>query len=604
MRHVLASALALTALGALAPPAAQAQTLPLWSVCEVTRETASRPINAYVTPDATATFTGPGGVTKSVRGFVYELFDPNVATGRWRARYKFRLAVTVAGSWSYTVSSGESGLNLTTPTPVNLSECRTPVTPLRGFLRRDAAKPLSFVWDDGQHAFIWGQTYYQLVNNARCELDNSLGISCTELYNWRASIDNTKTRRMSKVRLLIAPWIALGRGSGTGSDYTGASGPYLRTSGGTGPFDRSQLDHNHWKALDTVIRYLYDKGMIAELILFRDFTGTNDAQVGTLDEDKRFVGYAVARYAAFPNVVWSLANEWQNAHATPNPSHWNALGACVRSGCSDTAGRTYLGDPWLTQGANVRPLTIHPNHKLQADGVTRNGQCFSFFAQTWPSSVSLQWSGSSAYPNGDQLGYNGAMCNKPGGTCQGGANKSWPVTNDEYGYFETNQATRHRNKIWGLATGGGYGTSGDTRTAPAPIFTGAWAAASEYSDIQRVIDYFAPVSTPASGRALLYWDMTGAESCGVTDRIHVLTDSLKTQMVVYFAVPGSNLNVSVVPNTSFYHRWWYNPRTPTSQGQDETDGGCASGNTFTTPDQLGDWVLRLKKCPFASCTSC
>lgn len=607
MRHVISLVLALAAFGAVVPPPAQAaDSLSLWSVCEVTRETATRPINAYVSHDATATFTGPGGVTRSVRGFVYELFDPNVVTGRWRARFKFRLAVTSAGSWSYTVSSGDTGLNLPTPTFVNLAECRTPVAPLHGFLRRNAANPFSFVWDDGQRAFVWGQTYYQLVNNARCELDASLGLSCTELYDWRTSINNTASRRMAKVRLLIAPWNALGRGNGLGSDVTGASGPYLRTNGGTGSFDRSQIDHDHWKALDTVIRYLYDKGTIAELVLFRDFAGNchgpGDALVGTLDEDKRYLGYAVARYAAFPNVVWSLANEWQCAHGPANPSHWDTLGGCLRSGCSDSSGRAYLGDPWLTQGANTRPLTIHPNHELKADG-TRNGQCFSFFGSTWPSSVSLQWHQSNSNPEGDRRGYNGVLCNKPAGTCQAGANKSWPVSNDEYGYFGNLDRTQHRNTIWGLATGGGYGTSGDIRTSPAPILTGAWAAANEYSDIQRVIDYFAPASTPASGRALPYWAMNGAEGCGDPDRIHVLADGTKSQLVVYFAIPATNAIVGSVPNT-YYHRWWYNPRTATSQNQDESDGGCAAGNIFSTPDQNGDWVLRLKKCPSASCSGC
>src|SRR6185295_14446228 len=325
--------------------------------------------------------------------------------------------------------------NLPAATFISLPECRTPVTALHGFQRRDNANPLSFVWDDTTRAFVWGQTYYQIVNNARCELDNSLGTPCTDLYAWRTSIDNTKNRRIAKVRLLIAPWNALGRGSGLGSDITGASGPFVRTSGGTGPYDRSQLDFNHWKALDTVIRDLYDKGVIAELIVFRDTAtsvpngcGTGDSLLGTVDEDKRYLGYAVARYAAFPNVIWSLTNEWQCTN-TP-ASRWDTLGGCLKNGCSDSFLRAYLGDPWFAQGSNLRPLTVHPAHKFPAMTGPIVGQCFSFFGSAWPSSVSLQRHKISGDPASDQVAYDSVMCNKPGGTCQGTNNKSWPVSND------------------------------------------------------------------------------------------------------------------------------------------------------------------------------
>jgi hypothetical protein len=586
-----------------------------WSQCEITLETANRYPYPYRDVSVTATFSGPGGPLV-VHGFLYETFDLNPVANRIKGRFKVRFSPPQTGTWTYTTTSSDTGLVVTTPTDISPS-CTAPGPGgAHGFLRTDPSNPYSFVWDDTTRFFMWGQTYYQAVNNARYET------SATPA--WKTAVDNTNVRKMNKVRVLIAPWNPYWDPATSAQTETQpfcrqppASNPTQPTSclqvTANGQLDHDQLDFDHWKALDAVVQYLYDKGMVAEIVIFRDGTSNVVGPIslfGTLDQDKTFLDHAIARYGAYPNVIWSLTNEWQSAKN--DSSYWNTIGDCVRSGCTTSGGRAVGPDPWVIQGTFKRPLTIHPA------SASNQGHCFSFYGQTWPAHASLQEHKSNSTCTGfqgDVMGYNSIAANRQSvaGTCTPTSGKSLPVSNDEYGYLGLAFTTagcvpqtrdEHRNVMWGIATAGGYGTAGDIRCdcpdsfgrclssslcSVPPIQSTLWRSGNEWIDVQRIIEFFTTRSIP-------YWTMAGQDVYPDSDRVHTLADSGKNNLVSYFA---ANASVTLGLPTGTYKTVWYNPRTNVDNTLTCTVV-TSSQPSFSPPDTSGDWVLWLRKsavCP-------
>jgi len=295
------------------PPAARAVNVPQWSVYEtsLTSVGTSTTKSAYTTITVTATFTDPSSVQHTVQGFLYSSDNP---TGSGHVTYKIRYNMNIQGTWTYTVaaSNGDAGLTVSTPVSVVCVAPAAPpggVTP-HGFLRRNSGFLDSFVWDDGARPFLWGQTYYQIVNQARGQ--SSLcptPVPTPDTCPWRIAVKNSSGFGMNKVRMLISPWDKDPRYAETQ--------PFPRVSGA---LDHDDLDLTHWQSLDAAVQYMNTQDIASEIILFRDPLlppgvkcpcSACESFFGTVPQDQRYVRYAMARYAAYPNVMWSLSNEWQ-----------------------------------------------------------------------------------------------------------------------------------------------------------------------------------------------------------------------------------------------------------------------------------------------------
>lgn len=91
--------------------------------------------------------------------------------------------------------------------------------------------------------------------------------------------------------------------------------PYEGTPPTNWDFARFHLPF--WRHLEDSVQQLRGAGVIADLILFHPYDhwgfgcmGGSDPETYDLTHDLEYVRYAVARLAAFSNVWWSLANEW------------------------------------------------------------------------------------------------------------------------------------------------------------------------------------------------------------------------------------------------------------------------------------------------------
>ena len=494
-----------------------------WSVYELSLTASGSYANPYTDVSVTARFTGPNNIVKAVRGF-------------WDGgkNFKVRFTPNISGTWTYSITSTppDSGLARSGALTVTL-----PPAGNHGFLRRDAANPYSFVWDDGTRYFMMGQTYYEIVRNARAA------------GGWRLAVDNSRSKGMNKIRMLIVPWPA------TENSYPNSQ-PFLSDN-------HDQLDIAHWQALDQVVEHLESKGMVADIVLFAD----TPLAYGTQTQDERFVRYALSRFGAYHNVIWNLTNEW---NYTKKPqSYWNGIGGILKT-----------EDPWMLQGSAHRPLSTHQQTRKD----------FQFFGQTWPSYASIQYGlRNGVYPNGDQWGNAGIVYNLGHGM---------PVVNDEYGYVGERPVSplnvnytqaQHRRVIWGIATAGGYGSAGDVRliSNTYPIFQSNWAdAPGFYDDIKRLVDFW-------TTKGIQYWKMTSQNSL-VSSGTRVYARGNAGQEYVAYAAAGGVFALNLPVKT--YQVQWFNPATGAAINGANVPGGTVS----FTPPFSGDAVLYLKNTEVAA----
>jgi hypothetical protein len=102
--------------------------------------------------------------------------------------------------------------------------------------------------------------------------------------------------------------------------------PFVRDGDG---FDWSRLDVEYFRHLEERLRDLAALGIEADLILFHPYDRWGFADMGPA-VDERYVRYVVRRLAAFPNVWWSLANEYDLVVSTKSDADWDRLGTVVQ----------------------------------------------------------------------------------------------------------------------------------------------------------------------------------------------------------------------------------------------------------------------------------
>lgn len=562
--------------------------VPKWSVLEITLTASAAGGNPYKDgPSVTATFTGPGGITKTVKGF-------------WNGGsvFKIRFTPTLEGTWTYTTSSTDAGLTISTPRSITVV---APQAGNEGFVRYDASSPPPnphhFFFDSGKPYFMFGQTYYEILYNVK-----GGGSGACAVGDWRTSIDNIKAYKVNKIRMHLTPWgdttNSDGVVDGRSTSYSDSQ-PFLITGNNPLQVNHDVLDLTHWRRAEEVIQYLYSQGMYADIILLSDSGHT----YGTLAQDQRFVRYALARLAAYPNVLWTLTNEWQysNSQYGKDWIYWNDLGTLMRN-----------EDPWSREGNKLRALSIHP----------RTTKDFAFFEipgtttkVTWPSHAILQYGRGGTFSTWLDLNTNEIALKNRLNTDN---NRKIPIVNDEYGYIrefggatkgESDERLDHSQAMWGTVIAGGYATTGDASASlcgdssnSRVFFASNWVDHVEYADIRHLVNFF-------TTKGIEYWKMTpqnslvtsttitGVDSTGAShNRVYVLGENSKAY-VVYAARKGTlTLNLPVLTSGT-YKVTQFNPRTGEETTLPDFGGGS---RTFTLPDIQQDWVL-LFKIP-SSCT--
>ena len=521
-------------------------TTTLWEPVEFELNTDNNQRDPYWAPEITGTF--------------YHDSDTIVINGFWYGEnlYRLRFTPVYEGQWEFRITGSGKLLKKGT---IHVSG---PVEGNHGFIRRDKKYPYHFIMDDGTRYFLFGTTYYNMVLNAFAG------------ERWKTAIDSAKIFGINKIRIFA---------SSSGSSKTPY--PWVSPYPNTGDsLDYRHINSEYWKALDRIVQYSFEKGMTVDLIMF----GYGKETYSTPLLDKRYAQYVLARYAAYPNVIWCLVNEWNyiyRDHKRDKP-FWNSLGELV-----------HAEDPYIEFEGQFRPLSIHQQTRPD----------FQFFNYEWPVHAIVQlgvrngqvtvkdeWDNSNpefkpATRNGDEWGNYSIALN---------LGHDMPVVNDEFGYIgepqDRSEATgndrsewpaftreKHRNVMSGIYLAGGYGSAGDKNSYNdgSPYFSANWHSdPPEYHDIKVLTDFF------RSGD-IEYWKMKSVNEIIISgNRVYALGE--KGRQYLIYSAAGNKISATIEPGE--YQVWVIDPITGLRTEQEKTRGGEIN----VDPGIMHDWVLFIK----------
>ena len=314
----------------------------------------------------------------------------------------------------------------------------------RGLLRVDKDHPWHFIWEGtGEHYFWNGTTTYWLMG--------------WDDQTIRTNIDRLSRLKVNRLRVAINGRVKDGRAWYENvfptDRFTFRLNPWLaqRPESVEDPgFDVTRFNVPYWQKIERMLRYARDKDMVISIILYVDGRRPGvdpfKNRMGGPDE-KRYYRYAVARLAAFSNVMWDVTNEYQ----------------------------LFRDEAWAEKMGTLIKQCDPYDHLTSVHG---HGQ-FPFRTSAWADFA--------MYQHWDEAGgYRYMLGNRQQ---QAATSRIIPQVNEEYGYEDhyptwggnrkapARSADNRRRLAWGMYMAGCYQTTGeraDTGTGWGPDTGGGW----------------------------------------------------------------------------------------------------------------------------------
>ncbi len=477
--------------------------------------------------------------------------------------FRIRFLPQVAGSHSYRLSFHSGGHELTHKGEFNVREGKR-----RGLVRVDRQHPFHFVWcGTGEHFFYNSTTAYWL-----------LGWKDDAVI--RESIDRLAKLRVNRIRVALngrtedgLRWKEPMVVSDDSFQYRLEPWPAARPLDIRNPgYDVSRFNLAHFRKAERMLAHARDRDLVVSLIFHLDGADAGvdpfgKAGMGGPDE-QRYYRYCVARFGAFANVMWDLANEY----------------------------RHFRDDAWAEKmGALLRERDPY-GHLTSIHG---HGD-FRFRTAPWVDYAIFQsWDEHGAYDfllksRRDQLATGRPM----------------PQVNEEYGYedhypypwgekrvWPARIAENRRKLAWEMTMAGAYQTTGERANLAG---MGGWITGRGNSEMTmlsgygRLRDFF---------ERFEWWklephpELVGGESKtlpvieGGKPIEPVLCLAQSGLRYVLYLRQGGTATVQLAPGR--YHVERLNPRTGAKAALPEANGG-ATWNSPLMPD-TEDWVLLLER---------
>ncbi len=272
-------------------------------------------LNPFKDIQLVATFTNPDGKKIEIEGF---------CDSRDGQTYKLRFMPTKAGKYDYEVYlhtkqqkilSG-TGNFIATPSKRN------------GVLRIDSIHAEHFVYENTKEHFFWnGTTAYWLLGwkddqiiKTAIERLAKLGINRIRVgINARAHGGDRWSEptvvESKNFTFKLNPWEA--------EKPDDLDNPN---------FDVTRFNIDHWQKLDKLVGWAKEKNIIVSLIFYVDGLdhGCDPFKLKNMgnEDEQMYYAYTAARYAAYENIMWDIANEY---HLFRTPDWANKMGSFLKS---------------------------------------------------------------------------------------------------------------------------------------------------------------------------------------------------------------------------------------------------------------------------------
>lgn len=508
-----------------------------------------------------ATFTGPANEELILPGF-------------WAGgnEWKLRFAPISLGEWTWVTDSDHQDLD-------GLTGSLTAVpSDNKGFVIVRDNNPYHFSYSDGSPYYMWGNTAYMLLEQAlegpgvsyvyTNPEDPNITHTITT-HDWHEFVDKTGEYGMNKIRFLVTLW-------NWGANFGHRWYPWEDCTVADPKF--TAFNQSYWEKLDEIVQYMQEKGMVAELLVISDYSNWAPGDPGmyymTQADEERLMKFAIARYAGYSNVIWTVAQEFYYTERY-------RLGGRVNNQWARDLGN-YMADTDPYRYGAGRLLSIH----------NRTQWLFNFPTEDWPTHIDLQ-----VGPRITPVSYRA----HPSLWGNESVLRNWgydkPVVNDEYGYADNADLSRAgvREAAWGIAVGGGYGTYGEWNTDfywdPWALNTGGllgfWNDDPSQGDIKIMLDFMQGID---------YLSMLHQNSL-ITDKpadvlAYMLAEEGKTY--VMYAAEGTGGDFTIQLKKGTYFAWWYDTTTGNVvQTEPRIDLDGDEEVTFVSPTYADDIVLKI-----------
>lgn len=207
--------------------------------------------------------------------------------------YRIRFSPPDLGHWQWISSSNAPALNGQSGS----FDCIAPSKDNHGPVRVSGG--YHFAYADGTPFRQIGTTCYSwaLQSDAKCA----------------ETLATLKTAPFNKMRMLVFPNVE-----------SVATHPFVRTGSGPKDWDSTRLDPAYFRRFEDRIQKLGALGIEADVILYHPYDekrGYNDMR---RVDDERYVRYCIARFGAYRNLWWSMANEYDDVK-TKTMADWDHL---------------------------------------------------------------------------------------------------------------------------------------------------------------------------------------------------------------------------------------------------------------------------------------
>lgn len=230
-----------------------------------------------------AEITGPGGIKFSLPGF----YDGNKI-------WKLRFSPTKKGEWQIKTYSDISDLNNQKANVV----CINNDANSHGGLLVDPQNKHHFIYEDGTH---WFPNGYEA--NWLWALDSN----DNKFPTINPFLDKLKKYGFNFILINAYCYDTKWRPGKTEAEDYGPTTLYPWGGNNKSP-DFSTCNIPYWKHYDAVIDAMYKRGIVAH-IYFKVYNKEVNWMKNGSPEDDMYYRWIVARYAAYPNIIWDLAKE-------------------------------------------------------------------------------------------------------------------------------------------------------------------------------------------------------------------------------------------------------------------------------------------------------